>query len=420
MVWGARGAPWAGGRLACQELPPLAGGAALGPKPPGANPPGEPGETDGGGSQGSTGWAASMQGDTHGLVPGWGRVNVAPSWAVAGTTEGLGDSGDGQGVTVGTASHMLSEAGLALSPFILTQTHRKLQNQSPEPRLSPHTANRHRIGQWTRVCGLPRTHPHICTRSQRGVDQLKPTGPGRTDHAAALGSSGKWPASLVLRHVCSCTFTALAPWGSPRSVSSLSGTVDDAVLVQVPVRTATQQPHRGLSVAQEFDSWRQDSPRVPGRFPEIQGTRPGDQQVPLGGQRYLLLCVWLPLPLPPVWAGAQGRLGGRAACTALGCGLADASCRPVQRPPPLLRTCPVCLSVAGTELCQMPFLLGPVSAVRSADCSWDTAPPHVLCTPHCPGAQPLWIEEPYWPMSAGTGPGVFCSDGLSIWAPAQF
>lgn len=51
MVWGAHEAPWAWGRLVCQELPPLGGGAALGPKPPGANPPGEPGETVPGGER---------------------------------------------------------------------------------------------------------------------------------------------------------------------------------------------------------------------------------------------------------------------------------------------------------------------------------------------------------------------------------
>lgn len=34
-----------GVRLVCQEPPPLGEGATLVPKPPEANPPGEPGET---------------------------------------------------------------------------------------------------------------------------------------------------------------------------------------------------------------------------------------------------------------------------------------------------------------------------------------------------------------------------------------
>ena len=45
MAWGGHGVPWAGGRLVCQEPLALGGGAALGPKPPGADVAGEPGET---------------------------------------------------------------------------------------------------------------------------------------------------------------------------------------------------------------------------------------------------------------------------------------------------------------------------------------------------------------------------------------
>lgn len=46
MAWGDHEVPWAGGRLVCQEPPPLEEGADLGTNPPEGNPAGEPGETE--------------------------------------------------------------------------------------------------------------------------------------------------------------------------------------------------------------------------------------------------------------------------------------------------------------------------------------------------------------------------------------
>lgn len=106
MAWGGHGVPWAGGRLVCQELLALGGGAALGPKPPGAAAAGEPGETV------PAGASATAHTDCPQALSPWGPC--PRSAAATGRVE-------------------LAPGGLP-SPCVHTQdTVQEAQNQCPEP-----------------------------------------------------------------------------------------------------------------------------------------------------------------------------------------------------------------------------------------------------------------------------------------------